>query len=224
MINHGKRLPSIFDIQYITNSHGYRFNWWSRWPELINCQEGQTAKKGKQPRFLLDKVIHSNTCDRNEIVKGKCLFSHGGNCRQKWELTVLRVALYQIVLFIASYPAMLNISHPRCGLTLFIYRIKPSRECVIGIYIHKFTSDRNEKLNAARGEALQYLLLWPKPCFQLWWGMILGDIETNNSIIMILFPFPMSISNQSIDNRNFIQNETLVLYSRLSCYTVDFRV
>ena len=101
---------------------------------------------------------------------------------------------------------MLNISHPRCGLTLFIYRIKPSREWVIGIYIHNSSSlvTKNEKLNTVQSEAVQYLLLHlPKPRFQLWWDMLLGDIETNNSIIIILFPSPTSISNQSIVNRNF---------------------
>ena len=43
------------------------------------------------------------------------------------------------------------------------------------------------------------------------------EIETNDSIIIILFPSLMSILNQSIVNQNYIENEVLVS-------TVDFRV
>ena len=41
-------------------------------------------------------------------------------------------------------------------------------------------------------------------------------IETNDSMIILLFPSPMSIWNQSIVNQNYIENEALVS-------TVDFR-
>ena len=51
----------------------------SRWSELLNCQEGQAAKIPSR-----QGDTDSNTrCDRNEIVKGKCLFRHGGNCADK---------------------------------------------------------------------------------------------------------------------------------------------
>ena len=41
--------------------------------------------------------------------------------------------------------------------------------------------------------------------------MLSGDMETNGSIIIILFPSSMSISNQSIVNQNYIENEDLVV-------------
>ena len=44
-----------------------------------------------------------------------------------------------------------------------------------------------------------------------------GDIETNGSMIILLFPSLISISNQSIVNQNYIENEALVS-------AVDFRV
>ena len=42
--------------------------------------------------------------------------------------------------------------------------------------------------------------------------MLSGDMETNGSIIIILFPSSMSISNPSIVNQNYIENEDLVRF------------
>ena len=46
---------------------------------------------------------------------------------------------------------------------------------------------------------------------------MLSGVETIDSMIILLFPSPMSLSNQNIVNQNYIENEALVS-------AVDFRV